>query len=240
MKILITGGASGLGLKITELLAEKNHKVYFTYNNSKKSAEDLQKNFSNVIGFKCDFKNPKSVDNLIKDIDLIDLESLINNAQTKFIIKHFLKFDSNQFKVGFDDNIYPVLKIAKTVIKGFKKRKFGRIVTILSSAMINKPPLGWSEYVASKSYLASLVKSWASEYISYGITSNAISPSFMKTNLTSPFDNRIVEIIQKENALKRLLNPKEVAEVVHFLLNTSPFINGQNIAMNEGKDCVGL
>ena len=111
MKILVTGGSSGLGLKITELLAKKNYNVYFTYNNSLKNALKIENKYNNVLGIKCNFKDMNSIDELIKYIEDIEFEGLVHNAHTKFKRKQFLKLDTEDFKDGFNHNIYPILKI---------------------------------------------------------------------------------------------------------------------------------
>ena len=62
MNILITGGASGLGEKITKnLLQNKNNTVYFTFNSSKENANKISSEYSNSKAINCDFNNLISV-----------------------------------------------------------------------------------------------------------------------------------------------------------------------------------
>ena len=75
----------------------------------------------------------------------------------------------------------------------YKKKRKGKIITILTSFLLNSPPIGSSSYVANKAYLKSLTKSWANENIKFNVTSNTISPSFMQTNFTSDVDERIID-----------------------------------------------
>jgi 3-oxoacyl-[acyl-carrier protein] reductase len=135
-------------------------------------------------------------------------------------------------------NVYPVVKLTQQFIADSRKRKSGKIITILSSGIINKPPLGWSEYIANKAYLHSMAKSWAVENVSFGITSNCVSPSFMQTNLTKQTDKRIVELMISDNPHKRLLTEVEVAEAVSFLVTASPHINGSNLIINAAQDII--
>src|ERR1019366_7084787 len=121
-------------------------------------------------------------------------------------------------------------------IKTFRKKKFGKIINIISSALVNKPPIGWSEYVANKSYLLAMSKAWAAECIKFNITSNSISPSFMLTNLTSDTDERVIEQMKEEHPLKRLLTTDEVAEAVVFFTKSSQQINGTNLVINAGTE----
>ena len=106
--------------------------------------------------------------------------------------------------------------------------------TILSSGLINVPPTGMSSYIANKAYLEKLTKTWAAENSKFNITSNSISPSFMKTALTEDFDERVVEQMVLNHPNKKLITPKEVAETVQFLTNAGNHINGVDILMNAG------
>ena len=133
-------------------------------------------------------------------------------------------------------NILPVIQLTQQFIKNSRKKKSGKIITILTSAIINKPPLGWAEYVANKAYLQSLSTSWAIENSAFGITSNCISPSIMITNLTKNIDKRLVESMIESNPNKSLLNENEVAESVSFLTNASSQINGTNLVINAASD----
>lgn len=239
MKIVITGGASGLGAAITEKLAQDSANfVLFTFNSSQKGAVLLETRFKNTKGLKVDFNDESSLDALLEEIDHIQPDVLINNGITGFIQNHFHKIDPKEFITSFERNIFPVIKITQKFISLSRKRKSGRIITILSSAIVNRPQIGWSEYTANKSYLHMLSKSWAIENAPFGITSNCISPSFMDTNLTGNIDRRLVETFVQGNPNKKLLSEGEVADAVYFLVFSSPQINGINMIINAAADLV--
>lgn len=237
MKILVTGGASGLGKEITSLLADKKDSVvYITYNKSVEEARAICSNHSNVHSIKCDFSNPDDLKKLTEKINEIELDILINNALGSFKKNHFHKLPPDSFVESFTNNILPVILITQNCILKFRKQKDGRIINILSSAIINTPPIGWSEYVAKKNYLLSLSKSWAVENAAFNITSNCISPSFMQTALNADIDDRLVEQMVQSHPFKKLLTPKEVADSVLFLCTCSKHINGINLVMNAAEN----
>ncbi len=235
MNILITGGASGLGAAITKKLALNNNtKVYFTYSKSEDKANSLKATYPNVIPIRVDFTNQNQVDALLKQMNEMDLDIIINNSIVNYEKKHFHKIDSKFFQQSFALNVLPTIVITQEAIKRFRKKKFGKIITILTAGLINTPPIGWSEYTANKAYLLSLSKSWATENIAFNITSNAISPALMQTNLTSDMDERVVEMAVQSHPLKKLLTTEEVAESVDYLVNASQQINGINLVINSG------
>jgi len=237
MNILVTGGASGLGKAIVNRLAlHADFKIFFTFANSRNEAEELTKQFQNTTAIHCDFKDSLSVNDLLTKIPEFKIDVLINNAVTSLSKLHFHKAESEDLNISFQQNVIPILQITKECIKVFRNKKFGKIINIASSAILSKPPIGWSEYVANKNYLLSMSKSWATENIRFNITSNSISPAFMKTSLTSDTDERVVEEMINNHPLKKLLTKEEVAESVLFLTTCSQQINGINLVINAGVD----
>lgn len=238
MNILITGGASGLGLAITEkLCSNKERRVFFTYSGSVQSAKQLEMTFENAKAIECNFEKPEQLQDLITKIDELNIDVLINNAFAGAITKqHFHKDGTQRFENGFNKNIVPVIQITQKAITVFRKKKFGKIITVLTSALVNKPPVGWSEYVAGKAYLQSLSKSWATENVAFNISSNCVLPAFMQTELTSDVDERIIEGMIENHPLKKLLTTSEVADAVNYLVGAPQQINGANMIINSASD----
>jgi len=238
MNILITGGSSGLGEAIVKLLSKcSENKIYFTFNKHTEEAEKIALKNKNVFAIKCDFTNTEDIIELEKTISVLDLDVLINNAYVGLPqTKHFHKTYPESFQSSFENNIMPTIRITQSAILGFRKKKFGKIINILTAYLINLPPVGFSIYTANKAYLQQLSKSWNSEYSRYNITSNCISPEFMKTNFSSFVDERIVDNMETEHPLKKLLTPEEVAETVVFLVNSSQQVNGANIVVNAAQN----
>jgi len=239
MNILVTGGASGLGEAIVKRLALiSENKIFFTYAKSIDKARVITAAFLNTEAIHCDFRDTNSMKNLVNLLPSLDLDVVVNNAVTSLNKNHFHKIESHDFLLSFQNNILPTLQITQECIKIFRKKKFGKIINIASSYVINKPPMGLSEYVANKAYLISMSNSWAIENIRFNITSNSISPTYMQTQFTSETDERIVEEMIKNHALKKLLTTEEVADSVLYFVNCTQHINGVNLLINAGDDLV--
>jgi 3-oxoacyl-[acyl-carrier protein] reductase len=236
---IVTGGASGLGAAITRKLARiAGNRIYFTFCRSEESARKLEGEFTNATALFCDFSKSESLDSLIAQLPGLGLDGIVNNALPSLERQHFHKTKSESFSQSFEVNVLPTLRITQAAIKEFRKKKAGRIVTVLTSYLLNRPPVGLSVYVANKAYLESASKSWATENTDYNITSNAVSPSLMLTGLTSNIDERILEELLKEEPSGRFLTVDEVSEAIAFLLSCSPGINGVNLPINSGRNVV--
>lgn len=236
MIVLITGGASGLGEAITRMAAQNAaDQVYFTYARAYTQAKQIEADYPNAKGIKCDFKNNEELKTLTTKISELNIDVLVNNAYTgDFLKSYFHKTAPIDFIEAFNDNVVPTIEITQAAINTFRKKRSGKIITILTAALVNIPPIGSAVYVANKAYLAQLSKIWASENAKFNITSNTVSPAFMQTGFTGTVDERVVEQIIDKHPLKRLLTTDEVAESVCYLMNSSQQINGIDLLLNAG------
>lgn len=238
MNIIITGGASGLGASITRIFAkDPGNTVYFTYNRSRDHAEQIMREYPNSVAVKCDFRNEEELKAFTAAVKNYDPDVLINNAWCgDFLRSHFHKTPAEDYFTDFRYNVIPVIEITRTAIDCFRKRRQGKIITILTAALCNVPPVGSSVYIANKAYLEKLTKVWAAENARFNISSNSVSPSFLRTELTASVDERMVSKIIEDHPLKRLVTPEEVAEAVLFLANASPQINGIDLLINAATN----
>ena len=117
-----------------------------------------------------------------------------------------------------------------------KSQKFGKIISILTSYVVGKPPNGITDYVVGKYALLGLAKCMATELGSSGIRVNSVSPSMVNTPLTDPLPNKLKEITKSQIPLEgRLAEPIEVAGTILFLCtDNSNYITGENILVTGG------
>lgn len=109
----------------------------------------------------------------------------------------------------------------------------GSIVNVTSIAGSRVHPFAGVAYASSKAGLAALTRELAHELGPYGVRANAIAPGEIDTSILSAGTDKIVENLVP---MKRLGDPAEVAETIHFL--TSPaasYINGAEIHINGGQ-----
>ncbi len=234
-KILITGGASGLGKSIIEILSKFDGvEIWFTYCKSLESAMELEKEFLNVHAIQCDFSSKESLHHCFKTLENIDIDCLINNAYVGPLKEiHFHQLESDFILESFKLNVLPVLDITQFLIRKFRKQRNGRIITVLSSSILSLPSIGWSIYNSEKNYLLSMSKSWAVENAKFNIVSNCISPTFMDTPIHQHRDPMTMEMVKSN--IGTMLTTQECAEIVSYLVQCNSHVNGVNLPVNGGS-----
>ena len=236
MTILITGGSRGLGRALVETLAaDPDNQILFTYCHHEDEAQALAGRFQNVRALQVDFFSEESVNAFTQGLETEHIDVLINNAYAGNPQgTHFYKSDPDDFAKAFQANVMPFIKITQACIKGMRKQKFGKIINIITSYVMDVPPTGFSVYTATKAYIRQLSKSISKEMGRFNITSNCILPDYMQTDFGKVEDFQL-EQMKDAHPLKELLKPQEVAELVASLLKASQQLNGAEIPVNAAQ-----
>lgn len=241
MNILITGGTSGLGKATVELLQKDCHNIWFSYLDTEQFtsiAKDMVAMYNNVTAIPLNFCEQESVDCFCAKIKEWDIDVLVNCTYVgKPQTTYFHKISPMDFIKSFEINIISTVKITQAALEVMKKKKFGKIINIITEAVLGLPPTGYTLYAANKAYLLELSAVWNKEYIRYNITSNCILPAYMQTNFAE-VDSRILEQMIIEHPLKKLLNPDEVAQCIRFFIEASQQVNGVKLQINAGTQLI--
>lgn len=204
--IIVTGGSRGIGKAITEELLKQGYNVH--------SCDS--KTF--------DLSDRQAVEDFCNSWKR-DLYGLVNNAgicKTERLLENFNIWDE-----VMDTNLSGAYFLTKGLVKKIVNN--GRIINI-SSQLGKEGRAGYSAYCASKFGLIGLTKCWAKELGEKGITVNAVCPGWVKTEMAMKDFERMAseknvssEEFYKEICrpleLKRFTEPKEVAQLVSFLLS---------------------
>lgn len=217
-KVLITGGATGIG-KATALLFQQNgYDVYITYNSTQLDFE--------VNKIKCNLENIEEIENAINQVGDIDI--LVNNAGVSLIkmINDVTAQDYEKVTAVNERAVYFASKYAS--LKMLRKHS-GAIINI-SSMWGQQGASCETLYSMTKAGVIGLTKALAQELAPSNITVNCIAPGIIDTRMNEMFDKK--ELIE-EVPLGRLGTPEEIAKAVLFLAE-SPYITGQVLGINGG------
>ena len=162
------------------------------------------------------------------------IDILVNNAGvTKD--SSLRKMTQQQWQQVIDANLTSVFNMTRNVLPIMIDKCYGRIVSI-SSINGRKGQFGQCNYASTKSALFGFTKSLALEVASKGITANTISPGYIETPMLAGMKEEVLNSIIANIPVGRLGYPKEVADVVAFLVSPdSAFITGANIDINGGQ-----
>ena len=233
--VFISGGSQGIGKAIAEKLAIENYHVIVGYKSNKIKAEEVVNKIKNsngdAIAIYCDISERVSIKKVFNKIGNIDI--LINNAGISQP-KNFLDISDEDWSKMLSVNLQGAFRCSQEAIPGMIKNKWGRIINIASIGG-QWGGVNQVHYASAKAGLIGLTMSLARIYSGSGITSNAISPGIIKTEMTSWIKDNNKNSILKDIPIGRFGFPNEIAEVVSFLAsNHSSYITGQTINVNGG------
>jgi 3-oxoacyl-[acyl-carrier protein] reductase len=237
--VLVTGASKGIGAEVAKVLATYGLKVWINYRSKPELADAIKDAIEAEGGNAAVIKGDVSIEadwsEMIKTIVDADgeLSYLVNNAgitKDKLAIRMSVE--------DFDDVINANLKSAfigcRDALKLMSKKKFGAVVNI-SSIVGEMGNPGQTNYSASKGGVNTMTKAFAKEGSARGIRFNAITPGFIRTDMTDELKPEVKENYEKNIPLGRFGEAKEVADAVAFLLSDhSTYITGEILKVNGG------
>lgn len=238
--VLITGGAKGIGKKISFDFAKAGYNVCINYNKSESEAmllkDELAKDGCSVVIYKADITKNEEVHKMVNDVinTFGKIDVLVNNSGV-CDYNLFTDISNEKIKELIDVNIYGTINVTKEVLKqSMIKNHEGNIVNISSIWGITG---GSCEviYSMTKAGIIGFTKALAKEVSMSGIRVNVVAPGAIKTEMISNLTNDQLEELKSEIPLNRLGNVEDVSNAVMFLASDkSSYITGQVISPNGG------
>ena len=218
---LVLGGVGSIGSAISDVLEEEGAIV---------CRHGLIGDYSGDVA---DFQaSERMVNPILGKYGAVDI--LVNSVSAPAKLASFDKKTWQDFLAHFTVQLKSAVEVTQMVLPKMKERKWGRIVNIASSYTRGVPPGSLTDYVTSKYAIIGLTKALAAEVGRYGITANAISPSFIKNKFTENVPSKVVEMLIEKSSEKRLINPEDVAsKVLEIILSD---LNGENVFITAGTE----
>lgn len=237
---LVTGAGLGLGRAISCRLAENGAKVVandVVSENGKKTVETIKSAKGEASFVKADISNWDNAKELIEKVVEIygKIDILVNNAGiTRDMLMRDMK--ESDWDSVLNINLKGAFNCSKFATPYMVKQKYGKIVNLSSRAHLGNP--GQANYSASKAGIIGLTKSMALEFGRYNINVNAVAPGMINTEGVRGLAKyeMVVERALKITPLKRIGEPEDVANLVHFLVSDySSYITGEIIHITGGR-----
>jgi len=143
-----------------------------------------------------------------------------------------LETDAETWMQVLNVNLVSTALLARALMPELRRGQ-GSIVNVTSIAGSRVHPFAGVAYAASKAALAALTREMAHEFGRFGVRANAIAPGEIRTSILSPGTD---ELVAEEVPMRRVGDPREVANTIHFLCSdASSYINGAEIHINGGQ-----
>lgn len=242
-RILITGGASGIGVATARLLASRGAKVVIGDKNEQLGEsvhkEALEANLS-IVFKRVDVTDGDDVRALFKFAmdELGGLDVVINNAGIDHAPKPMHELSDEDFDKNLAVNLKGVWHCMRAAVTCLVPSGGGHVINVASIAGLRSAPL-LSAYSAAKHGVMGLTKSAAHEYARVNIRFNAVCPSFIDTpmvqNTMAKMDERAQQATIKASPLRRLGQVEEVSGAIAWLASDeSSFMNGHAFTLDGG------
>lgn len=234
---IITGGAKGIGLAITEKFLREGASVAIFDIDQAAIDEAIAANAATnrISGYRVDITNYDGVCQVVAAVAQKHgrIDVLVNNAG---IISDALlhKMTPEQYHRVININLYGTFNCARAVISYMLEQKSGVILNASSIGGIYSN-VGQCNYAATKAGVIAMAKAWAKEYGKYNIRANAVAPGLIDTPILAPIPKDVLDRLIKGVPMRRLGTPEEIANVYAFLASDeASFVTGEVIEVSGG------
>lgn len=238
---LVTGASGGIGAETARVLAKQGYAVCVNYCSQKDRAESLVKEIvkegGKAIALKADLSKEDEIKKLFTTIDqeLGPITALVNNAGINGGKLPVEAITSACLQSVFATNVFGTFICCREAVKRMKAAGGGSIVNVSSEA----GRFGGTQvahYAASKAAINTFTIGFAREVAVDNIRVNAVSPGVIDTDIHLASGAKLDGQFINSLPMKRMGTPKEVAELISWLLSTSAsYVSGAVIPISGAR-----
>ncbi|GAC1365308.1 MAG: 3-oxoacyl-ACP reductase FabG [Ktedonobacteraceae bacterium] len=240
----VTGAGRGIGAATAIRLAEAGASVILAdvdVEGCKQVAAEIEKMDKKSLAVSCNVTDRAMVEAAMQQgVDQFGkLDILVNNAG---VLRDNLLFrmSDDDWDTVMNVHLRGAFLCSRAAQVHMVKQRYGRIVSLSSTSALGNR--GQSNYATAKAGLQGLTKTLAIELGPFGITANAVAPGYIDTEMTRATSRRMgfdpqerIEAASKEIPVRRVGQPRDVANVICFLVSDeASYVSGQVIYVAGG------
>ena len=237
MVAIVTGSGRGIGKAIATALANAGAKIVVNDINADLSlatAQEFKSQGIEAISAPCNVTVSEQIEKMVAEImnHFGRIDILVNNAGiTRDDL--FMRMSEEHWQAVIDTNLTSAFKVTQPILKIMSKQRQGRIINIASTTGVHGNA-GQVNYAAAKAGLIGFTKTVALEYASRNITSNAVAPGFIDTDMTKALGEEKIKKVVEKIPLGRMGSPDDIAQAVLFFAGAGSYITGQVLEVSGG------
>jgi len=231
--VIVTGAAQGIGYETAKGIVAGGGKVVILDLNEEKGLKAAESFNGNACFYKVDLGNPENIREVIAKV-IAESKSVITgliNVGGIVSTKKFGEISDAEWERTIRINLTGTFTTCSSIFEYFKANGKGRIVNVSSVAgKIGGGLLGTAAYASSKAGVNGLTKAIAKEGGPFGISCNAVCPSFTHTPMTTALseDKEKNAAVINMTPLRRAAEPNEIAQMILFFASDSAsYVNGE-------------
>ncbi len=235
---LITGGGQGIGRLTALTFAREGARVAVADINmaaAQAVAAEIEQRDGQAKAVSLDVSRSESVEAALQAVTnwAGGVDVLVNNAGITRDAR-MQKMTEEQFDAVISVNLRGVWLCAKACVPIMIARGGGVILNAASVVGLYGN-FGQTNYVAAKSGVIGMTKTWARELGPSGIRVNAVAPGFTETDMISTVPEKVLESVRERTPLRRLGKPEDIANAYLFLASDeASFITGHVLSVDGG------
>lgn len=233
---LVTGASGGIGGAIARSLHGRGAEVVISGTRAPALEELAAELGERVHVLTANLGDADSVANLASESEKIadgGIDILVNNAGvTRDGL--LLRMKDEDWEEVISVNLGSGFRLARALLRGMMKRRWGRVVGISSIVGATGNP-GQANYAASKAGMVGFSKAMAAEVANRGITVNVVAPGFIQTAMTDVLADEQKEKLLSGIPTGRLGMPEDIASAVTYLASEeASYVTGATLHVNGG------
>lgn len=230
--ILIVGASSDVGAGI---IGRQHGRVIAHYNHNKDLIEALP---GDIVPVQGDLSGIAGIEKFTADVKALgyDINKIVYLPALPPKADRLRNLDAEAFAKELNISVIGAAVVCREFLPAMAKRRFGRMVFMLTSYVIGVPPKFLATYVSSKYALEGLMKAAAVEYADKGVTVNAVAPYMIETKFLSNVADLTVQQSAQGNPTGRNAQVADILPAVDLLLDdANEYINGAVLPITGGQ-----